>query len=340
MTRITAVGIDLAKSFFQICAVNQAEKLVFTKKVKRSQLLKEVINLPPCKIFMEACGGCHDWARQFEKLGHEVKLIAGQHVKKFVVGNKDDAIDARAIVTCGLRPTTRFVPIKNADQLETQALHRIRTRLVKERTALCNEMRAFLYDQGIAMAKTRGRLEAEVKGLIALDSQGLRPALKQIIADLFHEYVEKCALITDYEKKIHATFKQDPRREKLLAIPGVGPLTASAMMAEIDSTEFENGRHLSAFLGLVPAHTGSGGRNTNHKMSKRGDCYLRTLLIHGARSALRFTGQREDRLAQWCESLKKRMPSNKAAVALANKNARIIWKILKTGEDFRPEKAA
>ena len=339
MSTITAVGIDLAKNVFQVCAVNQAEKVQFNVKVKRSQLVKKISTLPKAKIFMEACGGSHYWAQRFSDMGHEVKLIAGQHVKKFVKGNKNDAIDAEAIVVCGLRPSTRFVPIKTSNQLEQQAIHRIRTRLVRDRTALCNEIRAFLYEHGIIIEKSRRKLETSLKDLIS--SRRIEGTLLHLIADLFNEYLEKCELIQQYEAKIENSFEEDERKQKLLKIPGIGPITASAILVEFqDLREFTKGRHLAAYLGLVPKHSGSGGRNKTHSLSKRGDAYIRTLLIHGARSAIRFTKSRNDKVSRWCEGLKERMCMNKAAVALANKNARMIWAILSSNEDYLPEKVA
>ena len=337
MSIITAVGIDLAKNVFQICALNQAERVVFNKKVSRSNLLKEIVKLPKCKIFMEACGSSHFWAEQCRKLGHEVGMIAGQHVKKFVVGDKSDKIDAHAIVICGLRPSTRLVPIKNPTQLREQAKHRIRTRLVRDRTALLNEMRSFLYEHGIVFPKTKAVFLREL--LLLIHSDKIDPGLKMMMADLHCEYLELNERIEKYEAQIKTSFSDCSLRKKIEKIHGVGPLTATAILSEHGShNTFKNGRHFAAFLGLVPRHSGSGGKNSNFGISKRGDAYIRTLLIHGARSALRHTHKREDRLALWCEGLKQRVGANKAAVALANKNARIIWKLLNSEDSYEPDK--
>ena len=338
MKTITAVGIDVAKNIFQVYGCNQAEKMVTNKKVKRKQLIDHISQMPEgCLIFMEACGGSHYWAREFQNLGFEVKLIAGHHVKKFVTGNKNDAIDAAAIVTCGLRPNTRFVPIKSEEQLEGQAIHRIRSRLSREMTSLCNEMRSFLYEHGYTFPQGRKKLISSVKELIKLTSEELRPGLKGTISELFNEYLEKEERLKEYEKKINDSFSEDPRKEMLLKVAGVGPITASAILTEVGNPNyFKNGKHFAAFLGLVPRHSGSGGRNINFSISKRGDTYIRTLLIHGSRSILRFTSKKNDSLSCWAESLKGRMHANKVSVALANKNARIIWKILASGVEYDP----
>lgn len=338
MQTITAIGIDLAKSVFQVLAVNRAEQVVFSKKVRRDKLMEMIAKVPPCVIFMEACGSAHYWGRKFEEAGHEVKLIAGQHVKKFVVGNKDDAKDARAIVTCGLRPETRFVPLKTPRQLEMQALHRVRSRLVRERTALANEMRGLVYEHGIILPKGIDKLRIE----LALICESLPTLLRATMEDLLAELRKKDERVKHYNSLLMRETAGDDVVRRLRTIPGVGLLTASALAAEIGGRrDFKNGRELSAFLGLVPKHTGTGGKTTNLSISKRGDKYIRTLLVQGAQSALRFTASKDDKLSRWCEELKKRRGIQKAAVALANKNARIIWRILTSSDAvFQPNLAA
>lgn len=339
MSTITAMGIDLAKNVFQICGVNKAGKSQFNKKVKRDQLVSRVSKYAPKVIYMEACGSAHYWGKRFQSLGFDVKLIAGQHVKKFVVGNKNDNADARAIVTCGQHAETRFVPIKNNRQLAVQAVHRVRSRLVKERTALANEMRAFLYEHGIVIPQGRRKLEANVKELIRLDQ--LPVGLKELFVELFAEYLEKAERIAILERSIEKSFADNPKKAELLKIPGIGPITASAILTEIsDPGEFQNGRHLAAYFGLVPKHSGSGGKNQVLSISKRGDTYIRCLLIHGARSRLRHTANKKDGISKWCNKLGQRVHTNKVAVALANKNARIIWAILTKDEPFNPNLAA
>jgi len=334
---ITAIGIDLAKSTFQVLAVNRAERPVFSKKVRRDKLMELISGLAPCTIFMEACGSAHYWGRRFEEQGHRVRLIAGQHVKSFVVGNKDDSKDAQAIVTCGLRPQTRFVPIKTARQLEVQALHRVRSRLVRERTALANEIRGLLYEHGIVMAQGIAKLRAD---LAAMDEK-LPTLLREVIKDLGEELRAKDERVERYDGLIARESASDAVVRRLRTIPGVGLLTASAIASEVGNPRgFKNGREFAAFLGLVPKHTGTGGRTTNLSISKRGDKYIRTLLVQGAHSALRFTGKKEDKLSRWCEGLRQRRGLHKTAIALANKNARIIWRLLTSEEIFQANLAA
>lgn len=337
MKAITALGIDLAKTTFHVVAVNRAEAVVFSKKVRRAQLLHEAAKWPPSTVFMEACASSHYWAKRLEELGHKPRLIAGQHVKKFVVGNKDDAKDALAIVTCGLRPSTRFVPIKSPQQLATQAIHRVRSRLVRERTALVNEIRGLLYEHGIILPPG---VAAVRKSLAAL-TETLPGLLRETITDLLEELASKDDRVKRYDGIIVREASGDETIKRLQTIPGVGILTASAVAAEIgNAREFKNGRAFAAFLGLVPAHTGTGGKVTNLSISKRGDKYIRTLLVQGAQSALRFTHQKDDKISRWCEELRRRRGLHKTAVALANKNARIIWRLLTSDTSFKPNLAA
>lgn len=338
MKTITAVGIDLAKSVFHIVALGRNEKEVFRKKVQRPGLMAVMAQLPPCLIFIEACGSAHYWARRFREAGHEVRLIAGQHVKKFVVGNKDDYKDAQAIVTCGLRPQTRFVAAKTPRQLELQALHRVRSRLVRERTALANEMRGLLYEHGFIVAQGTAKLRREVAAL----SESLPPLLRELISDLREELDAKDERVTSYDRRIARENAGDAQVKRLQTIPGVGLMTASAVVAEVgnNTRQFKNGRDFATFFGLVPKHTGSGGHLVNLSISKRGDKYIRTLLIQGAQSALRFTSRKDDKLSRWCEEVKRRRGLQKAAAALANKNARIIWRLLTEETDFQPDLAA
>lgn len=338
MEAITAVGIDLAKSVFQVLAVNRAERQIFSKKVRRDKLIQLIVQLPQgCIIFMEACGSAHFWARCFQEHGYVVKLIAGQHVKPFVVGNKDDVKDARAIVTCGLRPETRFVTVKTARQLESQALHRIRSRLVGERTALSNEIRGLLYEHGFAIPPSMAKLQKMLPQLL----EEVSPRLTGALRDLGEELSLKNEQVKKYDKLISMEAKSEPAAARLQTVPGVGELTSTYVLAKIGNPrEFRNGRDFAAFLGLVPRHEGSGGKTTNLGMSKRGDKYLRMLLIQGAMSALRFTGSKDDRLSRWCEEVKRRRGIHKAAVALANKNARIIWRLMISEETFDSNRAA
>jgi transposase len=298
METITAVAVDLAKNVFQVLGANRAERIIFSKKVRRDKLMAQISSLPPSTIYMEACGSAHYWGRRFEELGHKVRLIAGQHVKKYVTGNKDDANDAEAILTCGLRPKTKFVPLKTSRQLELQGLHRVRSRLVRERTALANEIRGLLYEHGITMPTGISKLRLELQVV----EDKLPPLLKETIADLSDELRQKEQRVKHYDQAIAREAAGEAVAARLQTIPGVGIMTASAVTAEIGCPrEFKNGREFAAFLGLVPKHTGSGGRVTNLSISKRGDTYIRTLLVQGAQSVLRLTPKRDDKLSRWCE---------------------------------------
>jgi transposase len=333
MTQFRAIGIDLAKRVFHIVAVNRNEKVVLSTKVTRSQLVEVMRQMAPTIVFMEACGSSHYWARQFQAMGHQARLIAGQRVKCFVGHNKNDEIDAKAIVTAGLRPDTRFVSVKSPRHLELQALHRVRSRLVRQRTALTNEIRGLLYEHGFTIPQGKKFFRATVPMLCQGDE--LTPLLKEIVADLYQEYLDIDERVAEFEKKIKRENSHDPMVKKLEKVPGIGPLTASAIVAEVaDPHAFKSAKGFASFLGLVPRHTGSGGKVTPLSLSKRGDTYIRYLLIHGARSVMRFTSQRDDRTSQWCEQLRQRAGDNKAAVALANKNARIIWKLLTSDKEF------
>lgn len=337
MKVITALGIDLAKTVFHVLAVNRAEKTVFSKKVRRDKLMELIAAVPPCAIYMEACGSAHYWGNRFRQAGHDVRLIAGQHVKSFVVGNKDDAKDALAIVTCGLRPKTKFVPLKTASQLEKQALHRVRSRLVRERTALANEIRGLLYEHGIVIPKGIAKLRL----LLPTVSGELAPLLRETVDDLEAEFRQKDERVKRYDRVIAREAAGDPVVKRLETIPGVGLLIATAVVADVGNPRvFKNGREFAAFLGLAPRHTGTGGRTTNLSISKRGDKYIRTLLVQGAQSALRFTSKKDDPLSRWCEGVKQRRGLHKAAVALANKNARIIWRLLTSEDTFKADLAA
>lgn len=338
MKIISAIGIDLAKTVFQVYAADRNEKAIFNKKVSRSQLPSFIRNIPPCRVFMESCGGSHYWAKMFREFGHDVKLVHGRRAKQFVTGNKSDAADAQAILTAGLRPETRFVPDKTAAQLEMQALHRIRSRLVKERTAVVNEMRGLLYEHGFIIPVGIEKAEKEISELLAGDE--LSMLMREIIGELYSEYLSKKEKVKVFEQKLLRESRGNETIKRLMTIPGVGFLTASAVAGDCNPNAFRQGRGYAASLGLVPAHTGSGGKTVNLSISKRGDAYIRTLLIHGARSIMRFTHKKTDRQSIWCEQLRKRCGDNKAAVALANKMARTIWSILANGTSYQQSKAA
>jgi len=340
---IKILGIDLAKNSFHVYGVNENGVKVLSKKMTRKQLSQFCAKLPKCLIAMEACGSAHYWARKFQSYGHEVKLIAPQFVKPFVKSNKNDSIDAEAICEAVQRPNMRFVSIKTEEQLTIQSLHRIRSQLVKARTAQVNQIRGLLLEHGIVIAKGRAQVQKALMELLGDENieQKLPDMMKQLIQGLQShlDYMDK--QIAEYDQKIQEHTKQTPRADLLQTIPGIGPIIASAMLSHIgDVSVFKNGRELAAFLGLVPRQYSTGGKNTLLGISKRGDVYLRTLLIHGARSRLRVIGEKTDKTSLWLKSLLERRGYNRTAVALANKMARVAYALLSTGEMYNSEHLA
>lgn len=335
---ITRIGIDLAKNVFQLHGVDKHEKVVLRKQLKRSQMLEMFVNKAPMLIGMEACGGAHYWARELVKLGHTVKMMAPQHVKAYVKSQKNDKRDAEAICEAVSRPTMRFVSIKTVDQQDMQTIHRVRDRLVKARTALVNEVRGLLAEYGIVITYTgvpatrRGLLEA-----IEDAENGLTIKMREILFDLNEELNEVESRIQHYLQKINQHCTQDERVKRVMEIEGLGPISASAIVTAVgDAKQFKNGRDMAAWIGLVPTQHSSGGKEKLGGISKRGDKYLRTLLIHGARSVIRFSENKTDKRNLWVNGLITRRNKNVATVALANKNARIIWSIIARGEHYRP----
>jgi transposase len=332
------MGIDLAKNVFQLHGVDKHEKVVLRKQLKRSQMLEMFANKPPMLIGIEACGGAHYWARELTKLGHTVKTMAPQHVKAYVKSQKNDKRDAEAICEAVSRPTMRFVPIKTEDQQDMQAIHRVRDRLVKSRTALVNEMRGLLAEYGIVITYTgvpatrRGLLEA-----VENAENGLTPKMREILFELNEELNDIESRIQRFLQKIHQHSEQDERVKRVMEIEGLGPISASAIVTAVgNAKQFKNGRDMAAWIGLVPTQHSSGGKEKLGGISKRGDKFLRTLLIHGARSVIRFSETKTDKRNVWVNQLIARRNKNVATVALANKNARIIWSILAREEKYRP----
>lgn len=341
--KIVTIGIDLGKNVFHLHGVNERGKVILKKKVSRSKLIETIVNIPCCLIGLEACSGAHYWAREFTKLGHTVRLMAPQFVKPYVKSNKNDYADAEAICEAVTRPTMRFVAIKEVEQQDILSLHRIRERLIKQRTALGNEIRGLLHEYGIVIRQGFTYLRKSLAELSdPIDSQ-LTPTIKRLIISLYEELNELQQRIIKYEKQIDGIYHQDERCQRLGSIPGVGKIIATAMVASIGNARFfENGRQLAAWIGLVPAQRSTGGKPILLGISKRGDQYLRTLLIHGARSVLNYLKRRQikTRQDQWLEELSARRGKNRATVALANKTARIIWVVLTKNQTYQPQLAS
>lgn len=331
---VTTVGIDLAKNVFQICAMNKGGRVVQTKRLKRSELMKYIMQLKPCLIGIEACSSAYHWSREFTKCGHDVKLIAPQYVKPFVKTNKNDFNDAEAIAEAVQRPQMHFVPLKSVEQQSVQALHRVRSRLVHERTALMSEIRGLLAEFGIAIETGTAKLRSELPKLMEDDNE-LTMIMRDLVAEVYGELVSLDERVKRFDQKIEAVFRQSELAKRIAEVEGIGVLSATAIVAAVgDAKNFRNGRQMAAWLGLVPRQHSSGSKTKLMGISKRGDVYLRTLLIHGARSAAIRVGDKQDRRSVWIREKMKTRGPNKTYVALANKNVRVIWKLLTSGEDY------
>lgn len=335
--KVTSVGIDIAKSVFHVIGVNAVGAVVMKKEVKRKDLLAFVAQLEPCRIALEACGSAHYWAREFRQHGHDVKLIAPQYVKPFVKGNKNDYNDATAIAEAAQRPTMRFVPIKSQEQQDIQAVHRLRERSVKERTALVNQIRGLLAEYGIVIHKGVTAVRRALPRILEDSENRLSGFSRECFAELYDELTALDKKIASYEQKIANIQQSHDICQRLDEIIGIGPITATALYAAAgQANEFRNGRHFSAWLGLVPKQHSSGGKDTLLGISKRGNAYLRTLFIHGARAVLRYAAAKDDRFSRWATSLHERRGHNRACVAVANKMARMAWVIMAKSERYRP----
>lgn len=333
--KITTMGIDLAKEVFQVHGVDKRGQLVLRKQLKRSEMAKFFVNLEPCLIGMEACGSAHHWARQLERYGHPVKLMAPQFVKPYVKTNKHDKADAEAICEAVSRPNMRFVAQKTLEQQAILSVHRARQGFVKARTAQGNPIRGLLSEFGIIIPQGIRVIAKHVPEILEDGDNGLPGTMRQLIERLTGNLKEMDRQVNELEAQIQLWHRENEASRKLAEIPGLGPITASAIVATVgDAREFKNGRQLAAWIGLVPRQNSSGGRQVLLGISKRGDTYLRTLLIHGARAVIRFAENKAEP-DSWLRKLMARRNKNIAAVALANKNARIIWALLTKDRTFR-----
>ncbi|KAA0997952.1 IS110 family transposase [Paraburkholderia panacisoli] len=335
---IVTVGIDLAKNVFAIHGVDEAGKVVLRKpRVMRDQLVAVIAQLPPCLIGMEACSGAHHWARVFQQHGHTVKLMAPQLVAPYRMSGKrgkNDAADAAAICEAVTRPSMRFVPAKDEHQQATLCLHRTRQGFIEERTATYNRLRGLLSEFGVVLPQSPEKLRKS----IADHLDDLPGWARQSINDLLEHagHIEDRLVI--YDRAIAGIAREDERSRRLMQLRGVGPTTASALLASIGSGhDFKNGRQVAAWIGLTPGQYSSGGKERLETITKAGDAYLRSLLVLGARSMMASLGEKQDRLSRWVRSLVERRGYWRAAVAIAAKNARMAWAILKYGEDFKLE---
>ncbi|MCU7958735.1 MAG: IS110 family transposase [gamma proteobacterium symbiont of Bathyaustriella thionipta] len=335
-SEIKVLGIDLAKNSFQLHGVDAEGNTILKKNLKRDKLSAFIANLPVCLIGMEACGGSQHWVRQFTEMGHDVRMMAPQFVKPYVKSNKNDAVDAEAICEAVQRPNMRFVPTKSIEQQDIQSLQRIRSQVVARRTALANQTRGLLLEYGITIPKGISYIRKQVPLILENAENGLTPLFRELLNELYEEMVHLDERKETLEQKLEQISQHSEDCQRLLTIPGVGLLTATALVAAIgDINVFKNGRELAALLGLVPRQHSTGGKPTLLGISKRGDSHLRTLLIHGGRTVVRVANQYQDKRNRWVNDIEQRRGKNISAVAVANKNARIAWALLSQKTTFK-----
>jgi transposase len=335
---IDILGIDLAKHVFQLHGADRRGRPVYRAKVSRGSLLETVRTLKPGMIVMEACSTAHHWARRFQSLGIETRLISPQYVTPFVKTNKNDLNDAEAIVETASRPTMRFVTVKSIEQQDIQAAHRMRAILLRHRTALINQMRGLLGERGLTIARSPEAFKRAMPELLRTSADELTSFCQTLLTELLQHLKAIEERIRLIEVSIQTFMKQSALCKKIAEVPGIGPITATAIVASVgDARQFRNGRHLAAWLGLVPRQYSSGGKPRLQGISRRGDTYLRTLLIHGARAVLRYVKAKADPQSIWLQQLIARRGYNCAAVALASKNARIVQALLSSDEHFVPK---
>ena len=337
---ITRIGIDLAKNVFEVHGVDAQEQVVVRRTLRRAKVLEYFAQLAPCVVGMEACGGAHYWARELAKLGHDARLMAPQFVAPYRKSEKTDRNDAQAICEALGRPSMRFVPVKDEEQQSVMMLHRMRSLLLAERTALVNQTRGLLGEYGIVVGQNIGRLRARLPQILEEGENRLPTLARELFADLHRRLRELDAKIGEYDKRIEQMARASEVAQRLMRVEGIGALTATAIVAAAgDARQFANGRQFAAWMGLVPREYSSGGKIRRGRISKRGDAYLRTLLIHGARVVYRFLGERADPNSLWVRRLAQRRGANKAIVALAAKQARILWVLLAKGCAYEPVRA-
>jgi transposase len=341
--KIIRVGVDLAKNVFQVHGVDRHENPVWRRKLNRAEWLKvlrETIE-PGCEIGMEACGGAHHWARQLQAQGYSVKLIAPQFVKPYVKSNKNDANDAEAICEAMSRPHMRFVPVKTVAQQDIQAVHRVRAGLMDQRKAKANQVRGLASEYGLIAPKEWLHLRRAIPCWLEDAENGLSRRFRQLLDGLWHDLLLLDARVAELDQEIALIAASDPVAKRLQQLRGVGPMIATALVATVgDARQFANGRQMAASLGLTPKQNSSGGKERLLGISKRGDAYVRSLLVHGARAMIRTAQAKEDRLSRWVMRIATTRHPNVAAVALANKTARMAWAMMKNGTDYQPDRAA
>jgi transposase len=335
MNNITSLAIDLAKNTFQLHGTDAKGKIVLKKKISRDKLLEFIVSLKPCNISMEACGTANYWGRKFKEHGHKVKLINPRYVTPYVKRNKNDANDAAGIAAAARDPDMRFCEVKTEEQQDMQSVHRIRSLLIQQRTALANQIRGLLAEYGIAIPKGITYIHSELPRILGENPDDIGGLILGCITELYNRFCYLDEKIDAYTKKIEGLFKNNEACRRLEKIPGIGVLGATILASILgNGGGFKNGRHFAAFLGLTPRQHSSGGKERLLGISKGGDTYIRTLLIHGARSVLVYVDKKDDKQSTWLKNLVMRAGYNKSAVALANKIARTAWAIIAEGANY------
>lgn len=335
MNEITILGIDLAKNTFQLIGVDKHHKVVMKRRCQRDKLVEITTNLPVCTILMESCGTSNYWGRRFQEMGHTPKLISPQHVTPYVSNHKNDYKDTEAIIEVGTRPRTKFVQIKTIEQQDIQSIHRVRERLVSNRICLSNQIRGLLLEYGIVIAKGFARLKSEIVELLSEGSDLISEGILEVLADVYEEFKTLSTRIDKYDKKIESISNQQESCKLLKTIPGIGPITATALYASMgNGSQFKNGREMAAQIGLVPKQHSSGDRQLLLGITRKGNRDLKQLLIHGARSVVAKAGKKEDKRSCWVNKLAAKKHFNVVATALANRTARMAWAILQSSKPY------
>lgn len=334
---VALLSIDIAKNIFQLYGVDERGHPVLSRRVSRNKLLEAVICLPCCRIVMEACGGAHYWARRFTAMGHQVQIIAPRFVKPFVKSQKNDRNDAEAIAEAASRPTMRYVAVNSVEQQDIQSMHRIRSLLMRDRIAQINQIRGLLAEYGVVIAQTPLKVRTQLPTIIDDEHNELTRLTRTMMRDMYERLALLDKQIARYDNMIQQVHKASPISKRLEKIRGVGPMIATGVIAAAGSaSEFSNGRQFAAWLGLTPRQHSSGGKDRLFGITKRGNGYLRMLLVHGARSVVQQAVRHTDKLSRWILEVQARRGTNVAVVALANKIARTIWVLLARGQEYAP----
>lgn len=333
---VTTIGVDLAKNSFSVHGVDARGKPVFHKTLSRAKLMLFLAQQPPCLVGMEACSGAHHWGRQLQSVGHRVGVMASRFVAPYRKGGKNDGNDAEAICEAVGRPGMRFVPVKSAEQQALLCLHRIRQGLIRERTATINQLRGLLSEFGFIMPTGRYSAQQHLPEILEDAENGLPALARRLLHDVYLRLRSMNEQILTYDRELEHWARDSEVASRLMTIPGVGAVTATAMVASVgDAKQFRNGRQFAAWLGLTPRQYTTGGKVRLGRITKQGDVYLRTLLIHGTRAVLAMLKDKQDRLSVWTRAVIARRGYKRAAVALAAKNARILWVLMARGERYQ-----